>query len=329
MKSDLLTNSRMACARTCLRKHFYRFELGIVPEYDKLALRVGTAYHKMHEAKAKGLNPWDILNGEAFDDPYDRELVARLFMGYEWRYEKEPIEIVKSELPFLDVVRNPETGSPTPLWRSAGKLDGIVRLADGRLALLEYKTTSDDISPGSDYWVRLRLDQQITGYFLAARNLLGFDVQTVLYDVVRKPALRPYKATPPEKRKVKKDGTYYADVREQDETPDEYGERLATAMAEDPTRYYMRIEIPRLERDLDEWSEELWQQQLMLRNCQRTGHWFRNTNACTFPYRCEYLDICGEGFDENTIPPGFKRLDDLHPELDGIAARAGQAAQPL
>jgi hypothetical protein len=303
--------------------------LGIVPEYDKLALRVGTAYHKMHEAKAKGLNPWEVLKGANIEDPHDYEMVGRLFMGYAWRYEKEPpLEMVKVEEPFFDVVRNPETGSPTPIWRHGGKIDGIVRLADGRLALLEYKTTSDDISPGSDYWVRLRLDQQITGYFIAARELLGYDVQTVLYDVVRKPGIRPLRATPPESRKMTKEGKLYANQRENDETPEEYGERITEDIIKDPTRYYQRIEIPRLERDLDEWRDELWQQQLLLRNCQRTGHWFRNTNACTFPFRCEYLDICGEGFDTNTIPVGFKRLDDVHPELDGIAARAGQAAHP-
>ena len=47
--------------------------------------------------------------------------------------------------------------------------DRIVRLADGRLALQEYKTTTKDTAPGGAYWARLRLDQQVSRYMLAAR----------------------------------------------------------------------------------------------------------------------------------------------------------------
>lgn len=327
MASNLLTNSRMSCARTCLRKHWFRYELGLTPAEDRVALKIGTAYHRMREAAAKGENPFKAI-ADLITDPYTLETVHRLFMGYDWRFEKEPLEMVATELAFEAAVLNPETGSPTPIWKSAGKIDGIVKLADGRLAVLEIKTTSEDIGPGSDYWARLRLDQQITGYFVAARDM-GYDVQTVLYDVVYKPKIRPKKATPEEDRKyVKATGLLYANQRAADETPNEFGERMTDEIIAEPERYYMRVEIPRLESDIAEYREELWQQQLSLRQCQRSGHWFRNTNACVFPYRCDYLDICSEGFNQDTVPPGFIKLEDVHPELGRAAARVEQATQP-
>src|SRR5690606_32440122 len=134
-------------------------------------------------------------------------------------------------------------------WRLAGKIDKIVRLPDGRTAIMEHKTTSDSIASDSDYWARLRLDSQISLYVLAAREL-GYDVQTVLYDVVRKPRHERYRATPPELRKYKKDGTLYANQRERDETPQEFGQRVYQAMYTEFDSYFARQEIPRLESDL-------------------------------------------------------------------------------
>ena len=45
-------------------------------------------------------------------------------------------------------------------------------LADGRLALIEHKTTASDLAPDSDYWMRLRCNDQVYQYVLGARALL-------------------------------------------------------------------------------------------------------------------------------------------------------------
>lgn len=59
--------------------------------------------------------------------------------------------------------------------------------------VVEHKTTSADITPGSPYWRRLTLDAQVSLYLGGAGSLL--------YDVIRKPTLRPLKATPVEARR--------------------------------------------------------------------------------------------------------------------------------
>ena len=79
------------------------------------------------------------------------------------------------------------------VWRGTfdvvGVIDGLGQLHDGRLVLLEHKTTSDSVEPDSDYWVRLRYNNQICQYVLAARSL-GWDVEQILYCVARKPTIR-------------------------------------------------------------------------------------------------------------------------------------------
>jgi hypothetical protein len=90
--------------------------------------------------------------------------------GYQWRWAGARLEVVATEQAFRVPLVNPATGKATPTFELAGKIDGIVRLEDGRLAVKESKTCSEDLGADSDYWRRLRIDHQITLYMLAARR---------------------------------------------------------------------------------------------------------------------------------------------------------------
>jgi len=326
---QILTHSRLSCFRACPRRHYLRFELGLRPESDGLALRVGTGFHAALEAQDKGQDASATLEA-AIADPFDLALVAAMFNGHRQRWEAEGLEAVAAELPFDLPIVNPETGAATPLFRMAGAIDRIVRLPDGRVALMEYKTTSRDFSPGADYWVALHKDQQLSIYVIAARAL-GYDVTTVLYDVTRRPQQRPLKATPVEERKytekasklkdgtVRPAGSLYANQRESDETPDEFAARVAESIAAAPEQHFARIEIARLDDDLAKCQAGVWQQMQTLRAMQRGGGWYENPGACFSPSPCSYLPICDRSDLEQTTPPGFVRSDDLHPELSRCA----------
>lgn len=319
---QLLTHSRLSCFRTCPQKHYLRYEKRLKPEIESTALRVGSAFHRALEADYNG-EDIDAAMTECVEDPFDMALVAAMFNGHKQQWANQSISAIEVERAFSIPLLNPQTNAPTTVWDLAGVIDRIVKLKDGRLALMEHKTTSRDFSPGADYWVALHLDQQLSIYVIAARTL-GFDIQTILYDVTRRPMMRPYKATPEENRKYKKDGTLYANQREVDETPEEFAKRVADDIAERPDHYFARIEIARLDRDLEECSWELWQQQLAIREAQKSGRWYRNPNSCFGNYgACEYLSICQTGLNNGDIPSGFTVSDDTHPEL----ARAGRAAQ--
>ena len=251
------------------------------------------------------------------------QIVAALLRGYFEYWRLDLWKVIASEQVFDLPIINPATGAEGKIFRLGGKLDKIVMLPDGRLALVEFKTAS---SPNEDYWNRLKIDTQISEYFHAARRL-GYDIQTVIYDVTAKPGLRPYKATPMEDRKYTKEkrdkqgnitepSRLYANLREADETPAEYGARVAADIAAYPEQYFFRREIPRLEGDLLEYEYELWQTQQLTRECQKAGRWFRNPSACLHPFPCEYREICFQGLNPvEQLPEGFVTVPYVHQEL--------------
>lgn len=127
---------------------------------------------------------------DAIEWAFEGVTVEILLCGYAWRWENEPLKAIATEQAFELPLINPATGAATPLFAQAGKIDGIVELQDGRQAVLEHKLLADDLNSDSNLWRRLQIDSQITTYVAAARRL-GFPVDCVLYDVARKPTIRP------------------------------------------------------------------------------------------------------------------------------------------
>jgi len=215
-----LTCSQIKCARKCLRKHLLAYILAIRTEDVPKYFRIGKVFHKALDFRAQGLDIDDSiiraltdydegllqLKGEEWKKRVvEREVIARLIAGYFWRWQEmdKEIEVVASELPFELPIYNPVTNKADSVFVIAGKIDKIIKLADGRLAVMEHKTTSDDIVVTSDYWRRLRIDIQISIYYLAAR-MLGYQVETILYDVVRKPSYsKPKQLTQAQTKELK------------------------------------------------------------------------------------------------------------------------------
>ncbi len=327
--SSVLTHSRFECFKACPRMHYLRYELGVRRDDVDRKLRIGQNVHLGLELLDKGISLEDVCEqirsnyaeippwvDDKADWEEECEICIRLLCGHHWRYEADTLECVASELQFEIPILNPATEYASTIWMLAGKIDRIVKLPDGRLAVQEYKTCQEDLSQDSDYWRRLRIDQQISLYVLAARAL-DYAIDTVLYDVIRKPTLQRYRTTPLENRKYTKDGRLYANQRERDETPEEYGDRITQDMGKRPDFYFARMEIPRLDQDLEEFRWELWQQQQAIRESQKSGRWFRNTSRCFKPYTCEFVDICLNAVDPtNGLPNGFVRSETIHPELE-------------
>jgi len=226
IKDKRLTCSQIKCARKCLRKHLIAYILAIRTEDVPTYFRTGHVVHRGLDFRAQGLDvdsaitqalqefDQGLLNlkGEEFEKRMiEREVLARLLGGYFWRWEEmdRDIKVVASELSFELPIYNPQTGKANDIFIIAGKIDKIIKLADGRLAVMEHKTTSDDISPISHYWKRLKIDMQISIYYLAAR-MLGYPVETILYDVIRKPSFsKPKQLTQAQTRELVEKGIYH------------------------------------------------------------------------------------------------------------------------
>ena len=338
MKKELLTVSRMTCLLSCPRKHYWAYEIGLQADSDAAALRFGSAWHKAMELRWKGMSYDEALEQALPEGELDeRQAVTLMGMlaGYYAHYKTEDIEL----LPEIEF-EMPLHGSRT--FKVAGKIDGIGHMFNWQI-MLEHKSTSDDISPASDYWLRLRFDMQSMQYLLAAREN-NWDPRKIIYDVVRKPSIAP-KANVPildqnskkivldrdGKRVFKKDNSPRESgdsakgytVQTEPETLKAFGERLARDTQERPEFYFARKEVPVLDQDLNEFMTqrlELGKSILGYRQAQKRVKkpeqaWPRNCNLLTCRM-CQYSSFCLNNVSVNIAhpPSGFK-VGNIHQEL--------------
>jgi hypothetical protein len=237
-------------------------------------------------------------------DPFDLARAEAMLRGYDARWSEERYEVLAVEAEFRAPLVNPETGAASRTWQRGGKIDAIARDSAGRVLIVEHKTASEDISPGSAYWRKLRMDGQVSGYFLGA-DALGFPAEACLYDVLGKVALRPYQ---PSKR------------RTEPETPEEFRARCIEAICAEPDSYFRRGEVVRLQAEAEEALFDDWQTAQQMREAQRLGRFPRNPDACMkWGRACDFFDVCaGEGSIDD--PSRFRRSEHVNPELE---ARGG------
>lgn len=316
---EVLTNSRLAVARQCQRKHHMMYELGYRPVVKSEALHFGTLAHL---GLAEWWRPGEARLQRAVDaimaerpDPFDAAKLHALLSGYSARWGGEQYETLAVEVEFEAPLVNPLTGKLSRTYRLAGKIDAIVKDARGRVLIVEHKTSSGDIGVGSAYWKRLILDAQVGLYHEGARAL-GYEACGCLYDVLCKPSIRPFKATPSEDRKYKKDGTLYSNQHEVDESPTAYNGRCINEISNKPDSYFVRGEVVRLEEQLRDALFDVWSLGRQLREGQLAGRWPANPESCVNRYNsvCEYWPVCaGEGSLDD--PNLYRKSKRQHEEL--------------
>ena len=286
-----LTNSMRNKFASCHRAFKFCYEDLKRPIKTSDALNFGTAMHSMLEAYWQGKIP----TTPNMEDSYSSMTLLALFDGYKKRWEesdKATYETIGTEMRFDAPLMNPETGGVSKTFHLSGKIDALAKeKTTGKVVIVEHKTTGQDIGPGSDYWRKLPIDGQVSGYYCGA-EALGHQASTCLYDVIRKPTIKPYKATPEDKRKYNKDGSLSKACREFDETPDEWYERLTADIAIRPDYYYARIEISRSDNDLLEYLFDMWAVSREIADAQRMNRWSRNPQSCSVFGTCEYFGVC-------------------------------------
>lgn len=319
----VLTQSQKRTFSQCPEKHNIAYVQGYRPLDVPEPLHKGRLTH--HGLKAwHGAEPGqrleqaiEALRGLTADD-YELAYVGAMLRVYDVRWGNEPLEIIEVGKKFEVPLINPETGAASRTYMLAGEVDALAKI-NGAYYIIEHKTTSEDIGPGSAYWKRLVIDPQISTYF-AGCKALGYDVHGCLYDVLYKPGLRPLRATPPEARKYTKSGALYANQREVDETPIEYHDRLIAAISEQPDRYYQRGTVVRTETEEKDAAWDMWTTARMIADAIKTGRHPRNPDSCIrYGRECEYFGVCTgtESLEDTTK---FYLVSDVHPELSPTKA---------
>lgn len=329
---ELITTSQMKAFNACRRLHHYRYGLGYRPLVNRESAEFGSIFHK-------GLEAWwlawaggrSLLALEealaairlaaqtaSFYDEATAVKAELLMEGYHlrWSGSMAEYEVIAVEREFAAPLPTPAGAKRARRLKVAGKLDVLVRrLADGAVWIVEHKTTTADLTPGSTYWQRLRMDTQVSVYF-EGTHTLGYEPVGCLYDVISKPQQRPLKATPLDKRKVKKDGTYYANVRLEDETMASFRLRMMEEIGAAPEAYFQRSEVVRLEAEMEESRRDTYDTAMMIRETKKADRAPRNPDACFLYNRpCDFYDVCCRvaSIDDETR---FQRLASVHPELD-------------
>ena len=267
--------------------------------------------------------------------------VRALMTGYDAKWSGSGYTATAIEQEFNLPIINPNTGKPSQNFVQAGKLDVRVLSPSFELLNMDHKTSSMDISdPASAYWRQLVVDSQVSMYALACWQQEE-KIDGSIWDVIRKPTIRPANIA----KAIKKEpdrvgtmgeldecGTYYGfDVTEDEyrwaqnagrENDSLYEKRLTRDCLDRPSHYYQRRTIPRLDDDMLQWAEELWIIAKDIRDTQlradklekRETAWFRNSGACmNYGTPCEYLGLCS-GYEQSDSSQWTVR-DKPHHEL--------------
>jgi len=281
-----------AAWRDCPRKWWWSQYHGFRPVETPDALATGIAWHQLLEEYWVGGALADAI---AIETSRQAKLAA-MMAGYRAAYplaDRPRVLAIEQrfDLPLCDW----RDGEFTPLagWSMVGGIDCLVEIA-GEVWVVESKTCSEDISPGADYWQRLRLDPQISTYWMAAQSL-GYDVAGVLYDVARKPDLRPYSATLAASRKYTKDGKLYAAQHEHDETPTEFSARCLTAIETEPVKFFRREPVRRLISQVQQHCRSMAAFARQMEVAIADDYTPQNPASCNRFGQCQFWQVCCAG----------------------------------
>lgn len=88
-------------------------------------------------------------------------------------------------------------------------------------------------------------------------------------------------------------GKLYANMRDRDETLDEYRARVQADIGANPEKYFQRGVVLRLEQEEIDAAADSWELGKQIRESQLENRWPRNPEACeAFGSFCSYWDVC-------------------------------------
>lgn len=264
-----ITSSLLSVFRECPRKYFYSYQLGRVRTSESKAISVGKTVHGALEVfwksggSLESAVAWLQSNAAGLEEPDACRVIGMLT---HYQPPVEEYDVISTEETFSVPISNPQTGRHSRRYTLTGKTDGVLRRkSDGTIWVLEHKTTSEEIQGFGAYWQRLSIDHQIAYYMLAT------GASGVLYDVLRKPAIRPCK----------------------NETLDVFSGRCISVIGSEREKYYQFREVRKTADDIREAAGDLWQQAQLLAHSERNQFFPRNSGACRGLWgTCQFLDVC-------------------------------------
>lgn len=267
---------------------------------------------------------------DAYPGPGDeRDQLVRakcrgLMRGYDARWASQSFKALSVEQVYTSDLWNPATNGKSRTFQVAGKLD-VYAAQGARRVVIDHKTTSDDIdSVDAAYWQQLKVEGQVTHYMLLMW-MHGERPDGAVWDVIRKPSISPKKLTKAERAAAVADRRYFGSPISMDslnalqlddrETLEMYECRLAhDCTTERPERYFQRRDVPRIDREILEYAEDLWQHSQDIIASRKVERLPKNSGACMlYGAPCQFLGICS-GFD-TPDSDRWRQRESRHSEL--------------
>jgi hypothetical protein len=212
--------------------------------------------------------------------------IAVLTNYVKYAEEFDDFEVVMTEQEFEVPIRNPATNEVVGLL--VGRFDGIARTRDGRLWLLEHKTSADKLNPNDTLY-----DDQTTGYLWAAQQVFGQPLEGIYYNVLRKkvPRKPPMLVNGKSLSKAKDiDTTYevYLDtILENGLDPAQYADILEILKAKGNT-FVMREKVIKDSKEIALWGRQLYDEYIDMADNPRI--YPNMTFDCS--WMCDFKPLC-------------------------------------
>jgi len=254
-----------------------------------------------------------------------------LMHGYDACYRGQTLRAVAVEEEFRVPIYNLQGKrlSKSRTFDLAGKID--VDAVDGdRRYVVDHKTTSDDLGAESTYWQQLAVEGQASLYILA-QHLRGIEVAGAIWDVIRKPGIKPKRITKADAALIVSLPNTYCEFpvspasveyvlhggKDTTENAELFGYRVARECLNDFDRYFARRPVPRLEHEITEYAAELWDVAQDVVTTRQTGRNTRSSGSCmAYGRPCEYLGICS-GYDSPDSNK-WQQREKVHSELETL-----------
>lgn len=288
----ILTASEIAAWKSCRKKWWFRYDQELVPNWPPRPLTYGRLTHTALEAHYLGKDGMNAINAEveAEKEYWDEEApfvihqAQSLLKAYQ---KRDPVLLDGHTIAFVErefsvPLRTP-SGRKWHAFAFNGKVDLGTYDPHGNLWPWDHKTSAMALN---ESWLSLN-DQM--GFYDWAMTQLGEKPMGIIYNLLRKPSIKPRKA----------------------ETPEEWGVRLLADIESRPAFYFQHSLIVKTGRDLASIERELWE-------CAHEvgrGPIHRNPGNCQI-MGCQYMELCKA--DSPLIRSASYRHERAHVELEGV-----------
>ena len=294
-KTTCLSASALKDFLACRRRFWFRYVENLVPLVRATPLSFGSAGHACMAV---------VLTSTT---PPTKEQLTKIAMS-EYTAEEiktagiDPLVAVEAVMAFDELsgwrgwnwkVKQTEVYFAVSMGRGKklhGYLDGIAETQDNQSLIVENKFLG---SITESYMNHLLWDDQASYYIVGARAS-GLDVCGILYNMIQKPTIDQFEATPDEKRKFTKDGKLYANQHDQAEPDADYLARVKAWYAENKETAFQTRMVMRNKQQVEEMHKRFQQIVTDLRHCDKHNHYYPNGDDCSGYFSCPYASICLE-----------------------------------